>query len=285
MNFEHIANIFPKEEKYWPCMAPSKALPLFIRAFMREKFGGVFAANDIFKKNTPARMGVTTRPFEIGDPISTISRNHFIKTQELLTKVDYGPGRQKVVVIFHNYPNMTYHSEFTEINKGQLANGVLAILEEAHKSLSHYFKIYSVNHHDLFTGAKFYSKELHNAEYAYFITDLLFDYEHHLSAAQKTLELLNTFKIKKAIFILTRDPMEIKNKEENVEELIPWEKEITFKKYHHFSGEEYTKNIAEQIYFLEENIFNNKHILKIITAKDNVIDFINFILSEIFRKK
>ena len=90
MKFESICNVFPKEEKYWPCLHPSKALPFFIRTYLRQHFGGIFAANDLYKKNTPKRLGIATKPFEMGDPISTISMNHFIKTQELITKIDYG---------------------------------------------------------------------------------------------------------------------------------------------------------------------------------------------------
>lgn len=285
MIFETIARVFPKEEKYWPCMAPAKALPIFLRAFMREKFGGVFAANDIFKRNTPSRMGISIKPFEIGDPIATVSRNHFIKTTELLTKVDYAAGRQKVVVIFHNYSNMTYQSEHTTTNKGQLANTVLGILEEAHKGQSHYFKVLAVTDSDLFVGCELYKKDLQHSEYVYFITDLLFDNADHFAAANTAVKILNTFHIKKAIFIVTRDPLEYTDIKNNIEELVPWTKKSDSAKYHFFSGEEYLKNLSSQINFLKSIISQNNHLIKIVTANDHVLDFINFILLDIFRKK
>ncbi|WGL59600.1 hypothetical protein QEJ31_13800 [Pigmentibacter sp. JX0631] len=285
MNFEQIASVFPKEEKYWPCLNPAKALPLAIRSYIKEKFGGIFSANDLFKKNSPSRLGVTTRPFEIGDPIATISKPHFIKTNELLTKIDFSPGRQKVIVIFHNYINMTYSSEKSKINKGQLANGILAIIEESHKGLSHFIKVLPVNSVDLFNGCKQYQRELQNAEYVYFITDLLYIYDNHLAAAKNVIELLNNLKVKKGIFLLSRDPLETNNININIEELIPWKKDINFKNNIHFSGDEYFKNIDNQIMFLRNEIKQNKHLVKVLTSEDNIEIFINFLIHEVFGKK
>nr|BFD32447.1 hypothetical protein GTC16762_20650 [Pigmentibacter ruber] len=285
MNFEQIASVFPMEEKYWPCVNPSKALPLAIRSYIKEKFGGIFSANDFFKKNSPSRLGIATRPFEIGDPIVTISKPHFIKTNELLTKIDFSPGRQKVIVIFHNYFNMAYFSEKSKINKGQLANGILAILEEAHKGLSHFFKILPVNTIDLFSGSKQYQTELQNAEYVYFITDLLYIHDNHLAAAKNVLELLKNFKIKKAVFLLPRDPLETTKLNENIEELIPWKNDINIKNNIYFSESEYYKNIENQITFLRNEVKQNNHIVKIVTAEDKIGNFIHFLFHEVFRKK
>lgn len=285
MKFESICDVFPKEEKYWPCPHPSKALPFFIRTYLRQQFGGIFAANDLYKKNTPTRLGIATKPFEIGDPISTISKNHFIKTQELLTRIDYGAGRQKVVVIFHSYPNMTYQSEKSLINKGQLANGLVAIIEEAHSGLAHSFQIVNVTAKDLFEGCKYVGKEFHNADYAYIISDLLFDSQDNYSAANKAIEIINLFHLKKAIFLITRDPLECPNEETEIEELIPWKKNNYDNKSNHFSGSEYKKNIESQFNFFSSKLFEKNHLARIIHSKETLISFINFILIDIFRKK
>lgn len=285
MKFESICNVFPKEEKYWPCLHPSKALPFFIRTYLRQHFGGIFAANDLYKKNTPTRLGIATKPFEMGDPISTISMNHFIKTQELITKIDYGPGRQKVIVVFHSYSNMTYQSEYSTINKGQLANGLVAIIEEAHSGLSHSFHVLNVTAKDLFEGCKYIGKEFHNADYAYIISDLLFDTEDNYAAANKALEIIKYFHLKKAIFLITRDPLESPNEEEEIEELIPWEKNKNENKTIYFSGNEYKKNIEEQFNFLSQKLREKNHLAKIVNSKETLMSFIDFILLDIFRKK
>ena len=285
MNFESICGVFPKEEKFWPCPHPSSALPFFIRSYLRQHFGGIFAANDLYKKNSPSRLGIATRPFEIGDPISTISKNHFIKTQELLTRVDYGSGRQRAIVIFHSYPNMTYHSELSAINKGQLANGITAVLEEAHKGLAHSFQIIKVTNHDLFEGCKLIGKQFHNADYAYFISDLLFDTSDTHAAANSALEIIKFFHLKKAIFIIARDPLEYPNEETAVEELIPWDQNKSIMNSIYFSSNAYYKNIQNQIDFFNHKMTGNKNLIKVVHSKESVRSFIDFILKDIFRKK
>lgn len=285
MNFESICGVFPKEEKFWPCPHPSSALPFFIRSYLRQHFGGIFAANDLYKKNAPSRIGIATKLFEIGDPISTISKNHFMKTEELLTRVDHSAGRQSVAVIFHSYSNMTYQSENSEINKGQLANGVTAVLEEAHLSMAHSFQIINVTNHDLFEGCKLIGKQFHNADYAYFISDLLFDTSDTLAAANRALEIIKFFHLKKAIFMIIRDPMEYPSNEMELEELIPWEQNKNFKSSFYFSGNSYHKNIHNQINFFANKMSENNNLVKVIHSKETVSNFINFILKDIFRKK
>ncbi len=285
MNFESICDVFPKEEKFWPCPHPSSALPFFIRSYLRQHFGSIFAANDLYKKNSPTRLGVATRAFEIGDPISTISKNHFIKTQELLTRIDYGSGRQRVAVIFHSYQNMSYQSELSFINKGQLANGVTALLEEAHRSLAHSFQIINVTNHDLFEGCKQAGKQFHNSDYTYFISDLLFDTSDTLSAANRALEIIKFFHLKKAIFIIVRDPMEYPNNEVEVEELIPWNYNKNFKSALYFSGNSYYNNIRNQIDFFNKKMTGNNNLIKVVHSMETVSNFIDFILKDIFRKK
>jgi hypothetical protein len=285
MNFESICGVFPKDENFWPCPHPSSALPFFIRSYLRQHFGGIFAANDLYKKNAPSRLGVATRPFEIGDPISTISKNHFIKTQELLTRVDYGSGRQRVVVVFHSYPNMTYQSELSAINKGQLANGVTAVLEEAHKSLAHSFQMIKVTNPDLFEGCKLVGKQFQNADYAYFISDLLFDTSDTHAAANRVLEIIKFFHLKKAIFIIARDPMEYPSEEIEVEELVPWKQNKDSINPFYFSGNTYHKNIHNQISFFNHKMTGNNNLIRVVYPKETVSNFIDFILKDIFRKK
>lgn len=285
MNFENICSVFPEEEKSWPCPHPSSALPFFIRTYLRQQFGGIFAANDLYKRNSPSRLGIATRPFEKGDPISTLSKNHFIKSQELLTRVDFGSGRQKALIIFHSYPNMSYHSELSQINKGQLANGVIAILEEVHKCVAHSFNISKVTNHDLFEGCKLLNKNFQNSDYVYFISDLLFDPTDTWAAAHKAIEITKHFHIKKAIFIIVRDPMEYPENQIDVEELSPWDQDKKLKKSFYFSGNTYHKNIHEQIKFFNEKIMGNNNIVRVLSPKENLSNFVDFIIKDIFRKK
>ncbi|APJ03563.1 hypothetical protein [Silvanigrella aquatica] len=285
MNFETICEVFPKEEKYWPCPNPSRALPFFIKSYLRQNFGGILAANDLYKKNEPSRLGVATRQFELGDPISTLSKNHFIKTQDLFTRVDYGAGRQSAVVIFHSYKNMTYQSEFSGINKGQLAHGITALLEEIHKGLSHSFKIINIPEIDLFEGCKYVGKHFLQADFAYFISDLLFDSRDVFASANRALEIIQFFHIKKSIFIIARDPMEYPDENIKIEELMPWEQFHNYQNSHYFSGKNYRENIQNQIKFLDEKLKEKEHYIKVVQSKQTIVDFIDFILKDIFRKK
>lgn len=285
MNFETICEVFPKEEKYWPCLHPSSALPFFIKSYLRQHFGGIFAANDIYKRNFPNRLGTSTRPFEIGDPISTISKNHFVKTQELLTRIDYSTGRQRAVIIFHSYPNMTYQSELSNINKGQLSNGVVAILEEIHKCLGHSIQIMKFSNDNFFEEFTSIIKKIKNSEYIYFISDLLFDSSNTFASPDRVFEVINYFHIKKIIFIIVRDPMEYPNTETDIEELSPLINNKYIFKNTYFSGKDYYKNIHIQLEYFYKKVSESNNFAKVIYPRENVKNLINFIINDIFRKK
>ncbi|KAB8033766.1 hypothetical protein [Fluviispira multicolorata] len=288
MNFENICSVFPSEEKYWPCQHPSRALPFYIRAHLRNLFGGVFSANDLNKRNLPSRLGITIKPFEKGDPISSISKNHFIKTQNLLTRVDYGHGRQRVVVLFHCYENMLYHSEKTTINKGQLAIGITAILEEAHRSLAHSYDIFAVKEKDLFAGALLHNKSLRVADHIYIVTDLLYDSTEPFAAAENSLKLINYLHLKQCVFFITRDPLEypiINNDSSQIEELIPWENKDISKNSHYFSGNTYQINSQNQIKYFQDKALESKSIVNVVSPHDNLSNFIQFIIKNNLRNK
>ncbi|WP_186643861.1 hypothetical protein [Fluviispira vulneris] len=288
MNFEKICSVFPSEKKYWPCQQPSRALPFYIRAHLRNLFGGVFSANDLNRRNLPSRLGITIKPFEKGDPISAISKNHFIKTQNLLTRTDYGQGRQRVVVLFHCYDNMLYQSEKTLINKGQLAIGITAILEEAHRSLAHSFDIFPIYDNDLFSGALLHNKRLISADYIYIITDLLFDATEPFAAAENALQLINYMHLKQCVFFITRDPLEYPIKDNinsTIEELIPWEKNDSSKSTYYFSGSEYQINSRNQINYFKNKALESKSIVQVINPHDNLSEFIQFIIKNNLRNK
>ncbi|WP_338637577.1 hypothetical protein [Spirobacillus cienkowskii] len=284
MNFESLCEVFPKDEKLWPCQKPSRALPIFLKSYLRQKFGGFFSANDLFKKHSPSRIGITSRNFEDGDPISTISKQHFMKTDEVITRIDYSYGRQKAIGIFHVYQNMTYQSESSSINKGQLGNGVMGVLEEIHTSLSQSFHIIKANKPDLLESCKPIEWYLKNADYIYFLTDFLFDSSDVISSVEKALEIIKLFKIKKSIFLIIRDPEEFPDKKNIIEELYPWKEEKNLKHTFCFSGENYVNNIYYQINYFKEKTKNSNHTIKVIYPKESINILIDYILKNVLGK-
>jgi hypothetical protein len=290
MNFESICGVFSAEQRFWPCPNASLALPFFFKASVQQRFGGAFAANDVHSRTTPRRDGVWTRRFQAGDPFHSLSKTHLMKTNEFLTRVDDSAGRQRAVVVFHSYVNLLYQSWSCKINKGQLANGVVGILEQAHRSVTHFFKVLSFQTNNLFAECHFFSKDLRSADYVYFITDLLFDSCDMFAAAQQACDVIEHFHFKKVIFIIVRDPFELPLfKQESVamdscDELIPWQESPHGQKIKHFSGEVYFENLRQQIDFFTKKVEEKHHLVTVLNAWDKVIPFVNFVVEKVLGK-
>lgn len=282
MQLEELALLFPNQISQWPVVAPSKALTFYIKTLIRNTWGKSFSANDFNKKYLPNRFGVFTRNFQPGDPLKTLSRSHLLRLNLFVTKLDVSPGRKNALVLFHSYHNMTFNSEFSKVNKGQLANGICAILEEIHKSLGQNFTIKTLHGEDFFAECVKHHKTIRSYEKVYFLSDFLFNSENKEACAHEVQNTIKYFHLKKCVFFIIRDPLEtIENNVFNqAYELLPWSSSLSAEggggQKNLYGDIRYKDNLQEQISAIEEKIKETQNFSKVITPSYSVTEFLQF---------
>lgn len=285
MQWENICSIFPNSLAQWPVAHASAALPFFIRARIREAFGGVLAASDLNRKTSPQRFGIAVRPFEQGDPISTLSRSHLVKSQQLFTKTDVSQGRQRAIVLMHAYENMLFASQPGGVSKGQLAHGLSAVVQEVHQSLAHAFSVHAIRSANFYEGLQPFMSLLKQAHAVYIITDLLFDTSSVQASCQQVESVLKYTKCKNINFFLVRDVLELaspQNSAQGVVQMFPYG--TSAEKEGNYSDAVYVANLRTQILEFKEKMQGQAHTVRVVTAQDDVNDFIQFLLHEKFGK-
>lgn len=280
MLLEKIAQLFPNQISLWPVAMPSKALPIYIRTQIKNTFGRDFSSNDFNKKILPNRFGVFTRKFQFGDPLKTLSRAHLLRLNLFVTKLDVSPGRKNILVLFHNYENMTFMSHESKVNKGQLANALCAILEKIHKNLGQNFTIKPLQGENFFEECQKIQKIFRNYEKIYFLSDFLFNPHSIQGCAEdlkKTIQVLN---LKNCVFLFIRDPLEYveQNNSQEIYELSPWSPiQNKFSRQNLYADNSYKYNLREQILCLETVVEESRNVGKVLTSKDTLVDFIKFL--------
>lgn len=285
MQWENICSLFPNSLEQWPVPHASAALPFFIRARIREAFGGVLAASDLNRKTSPQRFGIAVRPFEQGDPISTLSRSHLVKSQQLFTKIDVSQGRQCAVVLLHAYENMLFASKPGGVSKGQLALGLGAVVQETHQSLAHAFSVHAIRSPNFYEGVLPLLGLLKKAHAVYIVSDLLFDSSALHASCRQVEHFLTHLPLKKVNFFVVRDLLEVvspENSAQGVVQMFPYGSRD--EKVGNYSDALYFENLRAQLEEFTKKMEMQAHAVRLVTAQDDVNDFIHFLLHEKFGK-
>ena len=118
---------------------PASVFPFELSRGFKQRIAGLFAANDRTRLRSPNKSGPSTRPYEGGDALKDLSRAHLFRLDELHTRVDSSPGRQRATVVLHLGPNMEFGSgSFSSTaNKGQIALAAAGMLQLVHEGASH----------------------------------------------------------------------------------------------------------------------------------------------------
>lgn len=278
MQLETLARFFSNEISQWPVVCPSKALPFYMKSLIQNTWGKKYSVNDYHKKQAPNRFGVTTRGFQIGDPLKSISMNHLLRLNQFVTKLDVSSGQKNVLILFHTYENMSYSSELSEVNKGQLANAVCAILETIHKNLGQQVKIKSLTNSYFFESCLKWQKLFQFYEKIYFISDFLFQTESIFSSAEEVEKVVKYFHLKDCVFILTRDPLEIstQNHHQKTDELFPWS-DSSLRNRNYFSDEIYSENLRKQISDFKSRMKKCHNDSVVLTPQNTIFEFLTFL--------
>ncbi|MES2615394.1 MAG: hypothetical protein V4591_08265 [Bdellovibrionota bacterium] len=272
MQLEKIALLFPDQISTWPILSPSKALPFHINTFIKNTWGKNFSANDFNKKYLPHRFGFMTRHFQQGDPLKTISRSHLLRLNLFVTKLDVSPGRKNILVLFHSYPNMAFRSDFSKANKGQLANGICAILERIHKSLGQSFTIKTLHGEDFFSGCRQLHKYMRSYEKIYFLSDFLFNSTSSIACATEVQNTIKYFNLKKNVFIIIRDPLEkIQHNSNENYELLPFSGKMS----KGLCGDaHYNSRLQQQIFAIENVIKQTQNFSMLMTSSHSLAELL-----------
>lgn len=278
-----LAILFPKQIEEWPVLSPSKAIPLYLKTFVRNTWGKKFSANDFNKKYTPNRFGASTRNFQIGDQLKTLSRSHLLRQNSLVTKTDISPGRKNILILFHCYNNMTYTSSPQNGNKGQLSNAICAVLEEIHTSLAQNFIIKPLYGpyflEECLRLQRYLQKYANSNDKIYILSDFLFNPENIEASAEEVLKTIHYFNLKQCTFFIIRDSLEYisqsQNRQSEVCELLPWDNsELQIKLY---SDENYKSNLQKQISDIQEKMKQTMNSSCIVTQEQSIDEFLEFL--------
>ena len=284
MLLKDLAQLFSNQISQWPVASPSKALPFYIKILLKNTWGKKYSSNDFNQKVSPNRFGVFTRNFQLGDPLKTLSRSHLLRLNLFVTKMDISPGRKNILVLFHRYENMTFQSESSLVNKGQMANGVCALLEEVHKSLGQNFRIKTLEGKNFLEECLKFSHFIRRSEKVYFISDFLFQTEKLEASAEEVLNMIKYFNLKNNIFFALRDPLECVDSENQKEtyELSPWIQNSSNEKENRstnlYGDQKYFENIKKQMIGLEENIQESQNQCKLLTASSSLDEILKLIV-------
>ena len=255
MRLFDLCTSFDASQNSWAHPNPARALPFDLRAKVRLRFGGIFAASDITRRRSPSRLGVSLRSYERGDPTRTLATHHYLRTGELLTRTDSAPGRQSACIVFHGYETLLFQSADSLGNKGQVALTVAAIIQEMHASVGHVCKIHFSGEKNLPETLVSLQKTIRKSQSVYILTDLLFDPSSRDSASERLAEALFKCQVRHPSLFVIRDPLEWVENNPLVES--PTEL-LTFKGAgaagsHTYSGNAYLENLVMQMKVFEQS--------------------------------
>jgi uncharacterized protein (DUF58 family) len=244
-----LAKLFPENADQWDLLRPSKALSVSLRAHVKRRFGVLQTAADMARIKEPTRLGVALRAYESGDPLRALSRNHLVRTNELLTRTDFAAGRRSCMLFFHAYENMVFASSGAHANKGQISLAVSALVEAIYESLAQTCVFRVVRERNIADVVSAVGNSGSRPDDVVVVTDLLFLTS---SAQASTRALLDAFVqagFRRACVFVVRDVLEhpVANKlgKQSVA-LRPFRSEDPNTEPL-FSGEEYEQNLARQI--------------------------------------
>jgi hypothetical protein len=285
MRLSDFCTVFPDNPEDWPPAKLSSALPFPLRAKVKARFGSILAASDMARLKAASRLGVALRPFEPGDGLSTLSRSHLLRTGEVLTRVDFAPGRQKAGVIFHGYEDMRFRSSIQQPNKGQIALGVSAFLEAAHGSLSHEFQMLCFKSQELGKNIKELKKTIRGWNFCYIITDLFFDKVGLEASGTQLMNALTEIGVSKPLVFLARDP------EEWPQASVPLSQQRLLKPFavgeedpFFYSGKEYVENLRLQFKLFNESLKTIGGEAHIVTQSTTAHEIVELLLLNLTRK-
>lgn len=203
MKIFDLCTVFPKSKNEWGEPKPERALNLEVRAKIKESFGSIFAASDLARRNSPSRLGLTSRNYEWGDPFRAVHLPMFARTGNFFTKLEEAPGRAQAVVVFHSYSNLEFQNKTAPANKGQVGLWIASVLRILHLNLSQTCQLFYVNSENLYQGILPFIKKLRQAKFVYIVTDGFYLNE---KTVENLAELSENLKI--AHLYLVRDPQE-----------------------------------------------------------------------------
>jgi hypothetical protein len=272
MQLEQLASQFSNKILDWPIIAPSKIIPLFIKTFIKNSWGKKFSVNDYHKKFYPSKFELSTRKFQMGDPLNTMSRQALLRQNTLQTKLDWQTGRKNILILFHVYENMTYQSEHSSVNKGQIANAVSGLLELIHIQRGQKVTIKKLNGTHFANELKMHAHEINQYNEIYILSDFLFNIEDKDITDIEIKECLKYLNLKNIYFLLIRDSEEIEPEINKTEKMESWINSND-KKYK-YNSNKYKKNITNQIKQLDYTLSINNNNLLIISQKTTLDSFL-----------
>lgn len=263
---------------------PARALNTSLRVRVRRSFGGILAAADMARVKSPQRLGISLRPYEVGDPMRTMSRAHLLKTGELMTRTDFSPGRQNCGVIFHGYENQEFKGLESLANKGQVGLSVAALIQTFHEYLSHSFDFVCLEDKDLGKALKLLSRRSSSWDYTYVISDFLFDSSSPTASADAFYEGMVSMGFKRGAAFVVRDPLEaLWNNRlfDRSASLIPYMMDSPNDSLEEgadylYSGREYGRHLKEQLddfssraqkYGISTNVFDGRASVESVLAR------------------
>lgn len=250
MKFGELCTAFPPDPAAWPTARLARALPYHLRARLRALFGGLLASGDIARTRAPAKLGISIRPFQVGDPTSTLARSLLVRTGELYTRTDQAPGRQHACIVVHAYGNMLYRGETAQGNKAQVAISAAAIIAKAHDTLGHAVETVVVMEDSLSDALARLRHRLPRRHHLYLLSDFLFSAEALDATRERLAEAIAELNRAPGALVLVRDPDEWPEGNPLATEqslLIPLaSNESAATAERRFSGPAYVRNLALQ---------------------------------------
>lgn len=293
--FNDVAHVFPGTVDAWSALRhPAQALRGEMRIALRRRFGGVTAASDLTRLQSPSRLGVALRPYESGDPFRALSRAHLLRRDEYWIRTDFAEGRQACGILFHGYESMEFRSETASVCKGQTALCGAAMVELAHDALGHSVSFRTTSGAELDDALASWTAGLRKLDFLYVFTDALFDPSSPDAAVEKLRRAIANLPIPRVAVCIVRDPLEL-----------PSDTELTLEGYDlapfrekgegapggelRYSGQEYRRNLERQLNGLAAASREQRFSLNVLSCTDRVMDFVetleNFLRNDATRNR
>ena len=173
MKLADFCGNYPSEQENWHNLKLAKALPVHLREILHTKIGSLFAANDLSRAKNSSRLGLALRPFQPGDRIKAISLGHFMRTDEIMTRIDNAQGQLTARIFCITTRSLDYQSEAAACTKGQIMLGVAAVLETLHQRQNHRIRICFCPRDEFAIHLAHAAKSRQGAEAIYVLSDFL----------------------------------------------------------------------------------------------------------------
>jgi hypothetical protein len=276
MQLAKLALFFSRELSAWPQPLPSKALPFYLKAFLKNSVGKTIHSQDISSSFEPQRMGVWSRDFQTGDPLKALSMSALCKHNRWMANMEQKPGRRVVIVLFHKYENMCFSSQPHLPNKGQLAHAVIAVLEKMHLNLGQEVHVVPLEGAEIGNAVDPLLRRFSNVHQLYFLSDFLFG-EPKREGCAETLELwLDQVGPLKQTYMMLRDNCEVPHGRDGNEVFLmePWKGAAPSGKRHE-ANENYDRHCEEQIQFVQKRVEKKGHPFFLFTPNHTLLDVMN----------